>query len=96
MSVRISVGKGSPAGSALATPILGTLDQQQTNAPDGGYLGSNYYQAQTFTAGITGTLDTVTVQIGSNTPDVVAPAAAGDFTVAIWATSGASRRAPRP
>lgn len=76
------------AGSALAVPIPGTLDQQQTNAPDGGYQSSNYYQAQTFTAGITGTLDAVTVQIGFNTPEVVAPAVAGDFTVAIWATSG--------
>jgi hypothetical protein len=76
------------AGSALATAIPGTLDQQQTNAPDGGYLGSNYHQAQTFTAGITGMLDAVTVQIGTNTPGVVVPAAAGDFTVAIWATSG--------
>jgi uncharacterized protein YdeI (BOF family) len=39
-------------GSALAVVIPGTLDQQQTSAPDGGYLGSNCYQAQTFTAGI--------------------------------------------
>jgi hypothetical protein len=76
------------AGSVFAVTIPGTLDQQQTNAPDGGYLGSDYYRAQTFTAGLTGTLDAVTLETGTNSPGVVAPAAAGDFTVAIWATSG--------
>jgi hypothetical protein len=74
-------------GSALALVIPGTLDQQQTDTTSGLYLGSNFYRAQTFTAGATGTLDAVTIHTGSQAPSLVAPAAAGDYSVEIWATS---------
>jgi hypothetical protein len=85
------------AGSALAAPIPGTLDQQQTDASVGFWMNMNVYRAQTFTAGATGTLSAVTIQTQVTQPNVAAPAAqlnvaapaaAGDYLIEIWATSG--------
>jgi hypothetical protein len=75
-------------GSALALVIPGTLDQQQTDTSSGYYMNMNQYRAQTFTAGMTGALDAVTIGTGTNEPSLVAPAAAGDYSVEIWATTG--------
>jgi hypothetical protein len=76
-------------GSALAVPIPGTLDQQQTDTSAGYWMNMNQYRAQTFTAGMTGTLNGVSIQTQvGDTAAVAVPAAAGDYSVEIWATSG--------
>jgi hypothetical protein len=54
------------AGSVLAIPIPGTLDQQQTIVTDQiDDFGSSYTLAQTFTAGQTGTLDAIGIYVGA-------------------------------
>jgi hypothetical protein len=71
-------------GSVLAT---GTLDQAQTSTIATKEWGSGFPLAQTFTAGATGVLDTVSVNMFIPAVLNVQPAAAGDFTVEIWATT---------
>ncbi len=75
------------AGGAAAVVIPGTLDQHQNSGPDSAYWNQNYSVAQTFTAGLTGSLDAVTFNLGTAQPEVV-PAAVGDLSVQILATSG--------
>lgn len=78
----LAVALAVPA-AAQAIVIVGTLDQQQTIQTDSKYWLDAYYLAQTFTAGTTGTLNTVTLNLGlpPNVPAV------GDFSVEIHATS---------
>lgn len=82
---------------ALAVPAstlaAGTLDQEQANHSSSGgwYDGSPLWQiAQTFTAGATGTIDSVSIYAGVEVVGgaQVGPAVAGDLSVEIWATSG--------
>ena len=48
------------AGPPLAAAAAGALDQYQNNTSENGWVwDSHYIHAQTFTAGLTGTLDTV-------------------------------------
>jgi hypothetical protein len=65
------------AGSALAVPIPGTLDQEQTIVTaQSATLGSVYTQAQTFTAGQTGTLEAIGIYVGAAQAQIaVRPAA---------------------
>jgi hypothetical protein len=77
--------------TTLALVIPGTLDQHQDSGPDGQQWGSAYILAQTFTAGLTGSLDAATVSLAAveeiNKAGVVQPQAIGDLEVAIYATS---------
>jgi hypothetical protein len=78
--------------STFALVIPGTLDQHQDSGPDGQAWSPNYMLAQTFTAGLTGSLDAATVTLAAveqiNTAGLVQPQAIGDLEVAIYATSG--------
>jgi hypothetical protein len=76
--------------SPSATPS-GTLDQHQDDASGESANWGEYFRlAQTFTAGMTGTLNTASVNVANEPigPTVAQPAAAGDVSVEIWATSG--------
>jgi hypothetical protein len=77
--------------SALALVIPGTQDQHQDNGPDGQQWGENYLLAQTFTAGMSGTLEAVTLTVGDTVvigkSDLFQLAAYGDLGVGVYATS---------
>jgi hypothetical protein len=81
----MAVALAVPA-AAQAIVIVGTLDQQQTSTANSKWFPDSDVLAQTFTAGATGTLNTVTFNLGT-LPNVAVPAAAGDFAVQIWPTS---------
>jgi hypothetical protein len=59
-----AVAVGAVAALAVATPAsAGTLDQQQTMNNGGSFLGPNNIASQSFTAGLTGTLDQVDIYV---------------------------------
>jgi hypothetical protein len=82
------------AGSALAIPIPGTIDQQQTLVPDTVNWTDTYALAQTFTAGQTGNLVAIGVYVGAQQPQIagkpaaVKPALADNIHLAVSETSG--------
>jgi hypothetical protein len=78
--------------SALALVIPGTQDQHQDSGPDQQQWDENYLLAQTFTAGTSGTLEAVTLNVGDTVvlekSDLFQLTAYGDLVVGIYATSG--------
>jgi hypothetical protein len=81
------------AGSALAIPIPGTEDQNQDGHSDPSVSisqGSTVMVAQTFTAGMSGSLGAVEIYVNDvgTTPVVVGPNAANTVTVELRTVSG--------
>ena len=89
------------ASTTLANPpgVTGTLDQRQIVFTAGSATwDSTVSLAQTFTAGMTGTLDAVGVYVGVTTPPPptpppgpavqVQPAVLGDTRIEVWNTTG--------
>jgi hypothetical protein len=79
------------AGSALAIPVPGTIDQQQTMVSDQVSWSEGHVLAQTFTAGVTGNLVAVGVYVRAFQPEIPAvnPAPATDppFNIRLGVTT---------